>query len=181
MNKNLSLYIGIAIPILMIIGVAASIYAPRWFSESPRYGFLYLESEEFAPYDGKLFYSVRDGHLIEEKGEVVKIPGDPYPVRYRAGKLFRYDIRTQKSTEISLEEAKNLSLIQGQRSPDGFEVICSHNNRGNFFPFFDGGYSDCSRRYLVNDIGYSEEVYISASARNYYNFELIGWIDTIDI
>jgi hypothetical protein len=47
MKKNLPLTIGLSIPVLMIVFIAASIYLPRLSATQPQFSFLYTSGNNY--------------------------------------------------------------------------------------------------------------------------------------
>ena len=66
-KKNIPLVVGLAIPVLMILFVAGSIYIPRLFAPEPKFNFVYSSGEDY--YYGSLnnYYSVKNGKIVEKK------------------------------------------------------------------------------------------------------------------
>jgi len=169
-KKNISLIVGISIPILMIIFVAASIYLPGIFVK-PQYNFLYVSGPDAYSYrnliDG---YSVQDSKLI--KNNVLQVGTDnPIP---SATYLYVYDVVKNKATEISLADAQKLTLDSSITSPDGFEVV--YGTKGGDFLLFDGGRTDYNTRYLQGH-NVSKKLNLKLNGDLYYrNFRFLGWI-----
>lgn len=169
LKENISLLIGLAIPVLMILFIAVAVYFPRWFStvEPPKHDFLYLVGD---PY-GDIQYSVRGGKLVKEK---IQRPQPSYR-RYRTGletRFFIHRIRTNRSEEVTFENATKLKLDSKVNSPDGYSIV--HGRRAaEFFPFF--GRRDYRARYLKKD-SYTEKLKIETSEDYPYNFRFLGWV-----
>lgn len=168
-KKNVSLIIGLSIPIAMILFIAIAINGPRWFStiEPAKYDFLYTTGQP-NPY---VTYSVDNGRLIaHERPEPENAAtANPHPIHF-----FIHDVSENSSREIPVEEALNLSLDSSNRSPDGFTVV--NGRRSGWFIF---GYGRSSNnRYLVNE-SFSEKLNLETNAGNYnyyWNFRLLGWV-----
>lgn len=167
-EKNISLIIGIAIPILMIVFVAASIYLPGLFSPPPKFNFVYVTGDDY--YQGRQ-YVVENGRLTKRE---VK-----YPERYTPGlaRLFVHDVSKNESKEISFEDAQKLSLDPNAKSPDGFEVVHGSWDEGIFSLFF--GREDYDTVYLKGH-NTSKKLNLSSidTGRYYYynRFRFLGWI-----
>jgi len=169
-KKNITLIVGISIPILMIVFVAASIYLPGLFIK-PNVNFLYAYGDEY--YSQERF-TVQNGKLV--KREVPRYESQSYyqPPREES-KLFLHDVVKNESREVSFEEAQRLNLDSGTKSSDGFEVINGYQG-GGFFPFFGGSGSDYNTRYLK---GHNVSKKINLQQRGesyYYDFRFLGWI-----
>lgn len=167
-KKNLSLVLGISIPILMILFVAGSIYLPRIFIK-PKFNFLYESGGEYC--GSRQEYFVRNGRLV--KNEMQKPKGQIYCLPEEI-KLYIYDVGKDESREISFEEAQNLYLDSSIKSPDGFEVVYGKRNEG-FFPFFFWTETDYNVRYLVGH-NVSKKLNLRPNGAHHTNFRFIGWI-----
>lgn len=167
-EKNISLIIGIAIPILMIVFVAASIYLPGLFSPPPKFNFLYVTGDDY--YQGHE-YAVENGKLIKRE---VKYPEHYTP---RVARLFLHDVTKNESKEISFEDAQKLSLDSNTKSPDGFEVVFGTRDYGIFSLFAGGG--DYDTIYLKGH-NTSKKLNLSSGGAGryyyYYGFRFLGWI-----
>lgn len=173
MKKNISLIIGLAIPILMILFVAGSIYLPGLFIK-PEFDFLYVTGSGYTSTYGEQ-YTVANGTLIQNKVNPPK-DQDYYPP-LRPEKLFIYDADKNESLEVSFEEAKLFNLDVNAVSKDGFEIVRGGYDDG-IFPLFFGGHSNYNARYLKGH-GVSKKLNIPGmKAYDYYdyNFRFLGWI-----
>ncbi len=168
-KKNNILLLGIAIPILMTLFVAGSIYIPSGFVQ-PKFNFLYVMGNNYNYYNyynGQI-YSVENNTLIKNKVKLIKNKPDSPMVP--EAKLFVYDVIKNESSSISFEEAKKLKLNTNVVSPDGFEVISGNDSGGVLQIFFYSG-SDYNRRYLKGH-------YVSKKLNGSfgYDFLFLGWI-----
>lgn len=172
MKKNISLLIGLAIPILMILFVAGSIYLPGLFIK-PTFDFLYVTGEGYN-YDKKYWI---DQSTLKTVETTPQEPLDyPYPPS-KVSKLFLYDVDKNESREISFESAKSFTIDANAVSKDGFEIVRGGYDDG-IFPLFFGGSSDYNARYLKGH-GVSKKLNIPGmKAYDYYdyNFRFLGWI-----
>ncbi len=167
-KKNITLVLGISIPILMILFVAGSIYLPGIFIK-PKYDFLYLSGDDYY-YGGQNMYSVQNDRLVKNIWEIGK-----NDARYsQEPKLFIHDIAKNESREISFEEAQKLNLDSNIKSPDGFEVVYGSKGDG-IFPFFFYSSTDYNTRYLKGH-NVSKKLNIQLSGSYSYNFRFLGWI-----
>ena len=167
-KQNISLIIGLCIPVAMILFIAIAINGPRWFNsvEPAKVNFLYITG----PHDPYLTYSVKDGRVaVTDNTPENATAMAQYPTR-----LFIHNVTTNKSREIQLDEAKQLLLDGSVRSPDGFTI--SNGRRRGWFIFDYGRYN--GERYLVKE-RYTEKLDLeSDSGTNsyYWNFRFIGWV-----
>ena len=165
-KKNITLVLGISIPILMILFVAGSIYLPGLFIQ-PKFNFFYV-SDDY--YYNQYQYSVQNEKLV--RSEIQKPENKNYQPP-REVKLYVYDVAKNESREIPFEEAQNLNLDSNSTSPDGFEV--AYGSRGDgFFPFFFYSGTDYNTRYLKGH-NVSKKLNLQSSG-SYYNFRFLGWI-----
>ena len=173
-KKNISLVIGIAIPLLMILFVAGSIYVPTLFVKPASVNFLYETGDEY-PYAAAR-YVVEKGKLTKDESSAVQNQNSNYPsVKPQIStKLFVHDVAKNESREVSFEEAQALSLNTNVLSPDGFEIV-NGSNGGGVFPFFYSG-NDYNSRYLSGH-GVSKKLNLRLNNGNYYgSFRFLGWI-----
>ena len=168
-KDNISLIIGIAIPILMIILVAASIYLPAIFSSQPKFNFLYVTGDDY--YKGKQ-YVVQSGKLVERE---VKYQ-EHYPPRIP--RLFIHHVATNESKEISFKKAQQLSLNPNLKSPDDWKVVYGNRDYG-IFPLFFSGRRDYSSMYLKGH-NTSKKLNLQSPPDNryyyYHRVRFLGWI-----
>ncbi len=165
-KKNVPLIVGIAIPILMILFVAASIYLPGLFAPSPKYNFLYITGGDYRNRD---IYSVNNSRLVRND---IKYPENNSP---RSNpKLFLHDTVKNDSREISFEDAQKLAVNSNRISPDGFEVI-----RGDYYYdftslFFGGGRN--YRTWYIKGHNTSKKLNLQTDSYSYYHTYFIAWI-----
>lgn len=167
-RQNISLIIGLCIPVAMIVFIAIAINGPRWFSdiEPATVNFLYVTGQQ----DPYLAYSVKDGRLAVTDNAPENMTGR----MQHSPHFFVHDVTTNKSREIQMDEVKRLMLDGGVRSPDGFTI--SDGRRRGWFIFGYGRYN--GNRYLVKE-GYSEKLDLesdSGSNNYYWNYRFIGWV-----
>lgn len=170
-KKNITLILGISIPILMILFVAGSIYLPGLFIQ-PRFNFLYVSGDDYYYYNNEQQYSVQNDRLI--KNEIKQPENGNYNPPRGEVKLFIYDVVKNESKQVSFDEAQKLNLDSNNISPDGFEVV--YGSRGDgIFPFFFYSGTDYNARYLKGH-NVSKKLNIQLSGSYYYNFRFLGWI-----
>jgi len=172
-KKNITLILGISIPILMILFVAGSIYLPELFIK-PHFNFLYVSGDDsYYYYNSGYQYSVQNDKLV--KNEIKQPENQNYNPPRVESKLYIYDVAKNEAKEISFTEAQNLNLDSSVKSPDDFEVVYGSRDSG-FFPFFWGGGTDYNARYLSGH-NVSKKLNLQLNGSSYYNnFRFIGWI-----
>jgi hypothetical protein len=167
-DKRISLIIGIAIPCLMIVLVAASIYLPGLFSPPPTFDFLYITGDDY--YQNRR-YGVEQGRLAERQVT--------HPEHYSPGpaRFFIHSVTRNESREISLEEARQLPLDANLKAPDGFEVVYGSRGSG-VFPFIFFRNSDYNTMYLKGPHSSIKlNLQVSPDGSYYSNrARFLGWI-----
>jgi hypothetical protein len=168
-SKDIALIVGLAIPVVMIVFVAAAIHLPRLFSsvDPPRCDFLYMVG---SPY-GDEQYRVVDGRL---ELHTVEPPDDTPPGADWPKRLYIHHVTSNTSELISFDAAEQLRLDPSPRSPDGFEIV--HGRRTEFFfPIVSS--TDYQTRYLQQN-GWSRKLDLEiGSEAGYANtLILLGWI-----
>ncbi|MDA1061153.1 MAG: hypothetical protein O3B47_05170 [bacterium] len=166
-KENIPLIIGIALPILMIVFVAASIYLPRLFAEPPQYDFLYSSGDNYRlDYD----YEVVDGRLMKIYNHTDRSAIDLDLLEdEREIRFYVHDVEDDESRKISFEEAGDLILDDSEKSPDGYEV--KRGGGGGMF-----GPSNYNNVYISGH-GLSRELDLEYGINNYYrDFTFIAWI-----
>jgi len=116
-KHNISLIIGLSIPVAMVIFIAIAINAPRWFNtvEPAKYDFLYTTGQ----HNRFTSYFVADGRLkVKEK----PVPETANPIASNAVHFCTHDVSENSNREIQLKEAMLLTLDSSLRSPDEFIV-----------------------------------------------------------
>lgn len=173
-KKNLPLLVSLAIPVLMILFVAAAVYLPALFAAPPQYDFLFAFNNNY--YDNRYRYRVDSGRVVRidlpMPPERQKEPHAPTPLD---PELYLYDVETDTARQISLEETQKLRISDNVQSPDGYEV--RQGRGGSDFPFFFHSSYDWQARYLVGH-GTSRLLHLPRKGDpNYYdNVQFLGWI-----
>jgi len=160
-KKNISLIIGIAIPIFMIFLIIVSIYLPSLFAPAPRFDFLYVTGDNCCQ------YVVENGKLTTREVE--------HP-EYCTGviRLFVYDVSTDEDRKVSFEEAQKLKLDDSVKSPDGYEVV--YGEYGLFSLFFPDS-RDYNAMYLRGHNACKKlNPRFLSKGRYYRNCRFLGWI-----
>ena len=177
-KENLPLYIGLAIPVLMILFVAGAIYLPGLFVQ-PQYSFLYAVGSysTYLEQVGDVFtehrYSVEGSKLTEN----TRILTDDR--RYYRGsqppRFYIYDVKSDQNREVNFADAQLLSLDAEKKSPDGYEVTYGSREDG-VFPFFFYSSRDYDKRFLKGN-NVSHEIRVKTGSESYgRSFNFIGWV-----
>lgn len=178
-TKNLPIIIGIALPLVFIAVISIVLFVPSLFVK-PGYDFLYTTDERdyYYDYDGAYqnTFRVVDGRITLEP---VAVRSDVVPVKplvYKAAMptLYRYDVETDTSREVSFVEAQKLSLDPGPSSPDGYTVEYDYGHDGIFEIFGSNGNGNA---YVISKGNGGKRLTGLAGDRYYYgNFRLLGWV-----
>jgi hypothetical protein len=185
MKKHLPLIIGLAVPFLMILFVAVSIYVPSWFA-NPQYSFIYSVKDNYDGYGDT--YSVKNGVVVKE---TVPYPTSTTPYygypnnKYPETKvyLYKYDRETNTTKEISYEDAQKLKLITNRESPDGY-VLEQGTSDSGIFEIFGGYDANNPPDWFLRKGAMNKRVTLqfptAIDTRYYYynnNFKFLGWIE----
>jgi hypothetical protein len=181
-SSNISLIVGLAIPVLMVLAIAAAVLLPGR-NLHPETDFVYAIGQYPT-------YTTREGdtitqHDLSVKDEVLTdstqtyTPNDRYPSypvdKESSPRLFLHSTKENTNKEITLEEAKQLRLSSEIKSPDGFKVSFGSRSYG-IFPFFLNDNSDMEHAYLSNETASKEIDLATGNARNMYSFQFVGWV-----
>jgi len=183
-KKNFVLVLAFALPVVLILIVAASVYIPSVLLTTS-YNFVYTTcgaGVDRYPYNCDNYlrqrYSVVEGKVVlndisptqdSDKDGIPDID-ENYTTR-----IFLHDTEKNASREITTQEAQSLMLNGLLTSPDGVNVEGNWQGGGDFFLIFDGrssyGY------YLTKGKIKSKLQLINDDDRYYYrnNFYFLGW------
>lgn len=185
-KENGVLVLAFALPVLFILGIAIATYVPSVLLDT-KYNFVYATcggTNNYYPYDCVNYYnsyfSVENGKLIvnpidpkeDRNGNNIKDAEENYNFR-----VFLHDTEKNISREISLEEAKLLTLDPLLTSADGVSVSSGYHNRGSdFFFFFDSGSSQYAH-YLTKG-NHRQKLNLIDVYQDYYqrNIKFLGWV-----
>jgi hypothetical protein len=169
-KKDWSLWLAVALPVAMVVFVAASIYIPRFFAPKPQYGFVYVAHDTVNGYTIPAYaLHITNSQLVKEP--TVKdssVPADVKQPQYVEPHLYQYDSATGESKSITFEEAQALKLDDRQKSPDGFDV----SQGGGYSGPFDGG--SAPALYMAGHF-VSQKLSLRG-VNNVYDFEFVGWV-----
>ena len=189
MKKNISLIVGILLPIIFIIVIAVILYLPQ-LAVNPTHDFIYTLEDRYGSDVGyNHTYDIEGDEIVLKKlsREGFESSRASVPINIIntstdeseivAPDLYYYDVENHRSNQISLEEAKSYAVVPGPTSPDGYVIEYNSGNYGIFELF---GSSRDSRGYYIrqSDGAGSEKLTSIAGDRGYYyrNLKLIGWI-----
>ncbi len=170
-KKNLPLYIALAVPLLMILLVAAFIYLPG-IGKKPQINFLYMTGTNIYSGYGQREYQVKGGHLVDIP---IPPPATPQPY-YQPSEVhfFVYNVSTDQASEVTLAQAEAYQLDPSNQSADGFTV--ERGNGGGGDPFF-GSVGNDYNSWFIKGHNRSWKLNLKLTGGSYYdNFQFLGWI-----
>ncbi len=185
-KQNIVIIIAFSLPILLIIGVALSIYIPSLFL-STTYNFVYTVCADGInsnyPYNCNNYiqkrYSVVNNRIVinnidpilDSDNDTIPDINENYTTR-----IILHDTEKNESREITFEEAQTLTLNNFEKSPDGVAVTGNWSGGGDFFMF--GGSSSTYGYYLTRGEIKKKLNLIYSSDQYYYrdSFQFIGWV-----
>jgi hypothetical protein len=178
-RKNWLLVLGVAIPVIAVIAVAASIYVPQFFVH-PKYNFVYGEIQSdmtYPPCMGTgITFSVVNGKVVEHQPAPAAALSVPQPVVCSSSqdeKIYLYNVSSNTSTELTASGAQSYTLDTDAASPDGFTVGPAYGNGGSLF--FSAPYS--SNVVYISKGTYSHRLNIEVpNGSTSSNFQLLGWV-----
>ncbi|MDQ3014506.1 MAG: hypothetical protein M3Q73_01430 [bacterium] len=178
MKKHIPLLIGMALPFIFIIIIAVVVYLPSTFV-NPEYDFLYSTNERYY-YDRlyKNYYDIENGKIVVRSYNLSSSTINSYQPRQVEDlpPLYRYDIETDASREITFEEVQKLNLDPGPTSPDGYTIAYRYNHDGIFELF---GSSNSNRGFYISRGKGKKNLPSITMNGNYYSessLKLVGWV-----
>ncbi len=189
LKQNLALVVGLAIPIFMIAVIAGVIYVPRFLNpvQPPQHDFIYAVGDGVAyasygqPYSypakgvwPKYSYRVISGKLVRQEALPVPKEYGNMPISPEEPRFFVYHVHTHKSLEIPFEEASQLTLDAGPKSPDGFEIVRGGGQGGGIFPFDYNRSGDYNKKYIRKEY-YAEPLDLNLP-QDYYGDFFVAWV-----
>lgn len=159
-KKDWSLWLGLAIPLVMMLFIALSIYVPRIFDDTPPPATDFLYTSNASSWGN---YSMQDNEVVWNKYDRNNPRGDK-------PRLYVYNVSEASSREVSFAEAQQLSLDSRQVSPDGYRTERSRRH-GVFF--FDGG--SARQIYLIKGRA-AHKLDPVTDQMNYYSFKFLAWV-----
>jgi hypothetical protein len=185
-KNNIAVIIAFALPLILILGVASTVYIPGMFLTTD-YNFVYISCDNqgnYYRYDCTNYLG--NGYSVVNNKLVYQAPADPKYDGNSDGvadanqlsnvRIFLHDNKTNSGREIELAEAQALVLSSLITAPDGVSVDSSYSRNGGFFPFFDG--SSNYGHYLTKGRSTKRLNLINENGNDYYynNFKFIGWV-----
>lgn len=195
LKKNLSVALGIGLPVLFAVFFALASWLPGLFVTPPQYDVLFMTNY----HDGNLSVRVENGH---PRFYYSSYKGDWY--RYNdAPKLYRFSPTKGSVSEISIStiesfmvhdklpnqqpyinvplavpEADDLRVDVSSIAPDGYEFDGEYRNRHGGGLVGEVLFSSSEREYRpsLHKNGHTVIIPVSDDSYSYYNTRFIGWI-----
>jgi hypothetical protein len=179
LKKHLPLIIAFALPFIFIMVVALSVYIPN-LSVKTDYSFMYAvcDRTSFNNYCHNYLqqrYKVQDNAL-----QVQTLTPDSYESITKeelnnqfAARLYVHNTQTNESREITLDEAKTLSLNTLSTSPDGFTIDDRYSGSIDVFPFFGSG---GNRGIFLTQGSKRKKMHVVDGDQYYARFTFLGWL-----
>jgi hypothetical protein len=180
-KKNPALYIGLALPLLMVLLFAGIPFIASFMVQPPKYNFIYSVNS----YQMDVKFSVIDGRLELNVYNRSNYPNDPPSV-------YLIDVHSKENTQLSFvsNNEKNLLvppheyrtfIVEGislkdldtsMISPDGYQFISDNGDNFSLFPLFFGG----NRRNLlsISKLGRIER--FQNTLGGYWASKFEGWV-----
>lgn len=170
--KHFPLIVGISLPLIFIFIISIVIFGPSLFVK-PQHNFLYTTEGTY--------YGYNQGYQNTYKVENQRITLDPIAPRENeiqpqvAPTLYLYNVTTNSSHQITLQEAQGYTIDAGPSSPDGYTVAYEYSHDGIFELFGSNG--NDSGYFIFKDNGRKKLNGIVGNQRwDNEGFKLIGWI-----
>lgn len=163
-HKKPAFLAALVIIIVVSLVVAAFIALPKFLAK-PQYKILYAS--------GVFYYNQNEFHI--DAGKLLK-KDTPLSSRspQSASKLYIHDISSNKSFQISLEEAQRLSIDTSSKSPDGYEITPGFKLN---FANLSQVEPDYSSLHAKNSL-VSKKLNLNQSTEGTYNDKafILGWV-----
>jgi hypothetical protein len=195
-KENFVLIVGLALPVLLVIGFMVASNLPQRLSDPPKYDLVFATTE-YPPNANNIPIGVRlvvkDGVL---KAQYVRTNVPPNTATYNGWKkLYVYEAGSRKvreltfgfppdmneiegSREEAVESTKSMKLDTTLQSPDGYQLSYEgHSHSGLLNDFFWGGGGYGSEPLLRK--GSSTVKLATGDGRTYFSYsglEFVGWV-----
>lgn len=181
LKKNPALYIGLALPLLMLLLFAGYPFISSLVVEAPKYNFIYSTNS----FQRNLKFSVNEGKLELEVYNQGNYPIEP-PFVYLV------DVHSKKNTKVNfvLTNEENLQIpplqhrkfiVEGVSlkdldtsyvSPDGYQFVSNYNDNVSLLPLFFGG----GTRNLISISKFGRIEKFQTPIEGYWGSQFVGWI-----
>ncbi len=182
-TKHLPLIIGISLPFIFIIVGLSILLIPDLFIK-PAHDFIYINERVNYGYNReyKNTVKVESGKIaleplfIEDQSNTAIGPqAQAQSLQKDIPTLYRYDMKSDTSHQITLEEAQGYEVDPGPSSPDGYTVAYKYGHNGIFELFGSNNNQD---GYFISKDGTQKKLHGLTNNNSGYrgDFTLIGWI-----
>jgi len=182
LKKNPPLYIGLVLPVLMLLFFAGVPFVSSFVVEAPKYNFIY--STTSYQVEGKL-------RVVDGKLELEAYNQNNYPNKLPS--FYFVDVHSKKNTKLNfvltneesflippyehrtfiVEGISLKNLDTSTMSPDGYQFTSDNNqNFDLLFPFFFGG--NRSNSLSISKFGRIER--FQTPRETYWNAKFEGWV-----
>lgn len=186
MNKdkkpNVPLIVGIGVPVLMMLFVAAAIYLPGLFKK-PQFDFVYSSGQTswsspiLEVKDQKLTYKCADSQNYYSSNDTASTEIAAKCAEEFLPKLYRHSIKENKSIEISYADAQKLILDSSADSPDGYKVEQGDYSSGDMFSgMFGGSESSDYSSWFLKGHNTKTKLNLIIDTNSPYDLKFVGWI-----
>ncbi len=162
-KKNFIIILAFLLPVALIVIIALSLYLPSLFLKTD-YNFVYIACNSGTSCDD----SSKQGYIVENNS-LVQVDYNPS----YTDRIFLHDTKKNEGREITLAEAKALTLNSSRTSPDDVTVSSHRSGAGDFFPF---GGSSSFGYYLRKGNSKSKINLIDYQFHYRYHFQFLGWV-----
>lgn len=160
--KDLTLLLAIPIGIALI--AMAAIYIPRLLAD-PKYDFVYSVCDD---------YRCKDNYSIDANGRIAKNTNDARDSMYTdsASTIRYYDIETDSTRSLPVEEAQTYQINSSSKSPDGYSLSKENTSSGFLF------WSDSDEGWYLKDGAKKKRIELSDGG-SYYSRDIkfLGWVE----
>ena len=178
-TANISLIIGLLIPVIMVIGIALAIILPAQ-SIHPQTDFIYalgqypsgilIDNAKQVQYS----YIIKDNKIVNSTITVPQKPETvPYPYSDQVPTFYIHHTADNTNEEISFTNVEKLKLSDESLSPDGFTMSYGASS-GGMFPFYFEGQNDATSAYLAKGTGSKKVNVVTKSNRSQFSF--VAWV-----
>lgn len=181
-SSTISLIVGISIPIVMVLAIAAAVLLPgRSFEPTTNFIYAIGSYPTYITRSGTTVtqhsLTVKNGTLTDTTQNYEQVEHPSYPFEKESlPRLFLHNTVENTNKELTIDEAKTYTLSAEQKSPEGATIAFGKRSYGVFPFFFDEGSSNGEHAYLSNQTA-SKEIHLSSDTTyDFYSFQLVGWV-----
>jgi len=160
-KSSFPLIIDTILPLLLILYVIVVAFLPTLYAK-PKHNFLYTNN-----YTYDYMVAVTNGKVtVTQAQNTFNTPS----YKPSAPAISLYDITTDTSKSLSVEEAQAYTLNPSSESPDGYTVTRNDLQDNTIFPLFlFGGYN---QGYYLTGHGLHRKI----QGSNLYDLKFLGWV-----